>query len=143
MKKVLMIMMVFTVLMSCKTEKKSEVEITPEDKTIVAEEGKTIKQSDGLIAIQGEFIYYADAAVLKTPTQMYGIVINEKMHELDKQAQQYKKEDTDMVPVTIRGRLFKKEPEAEGWDNIIEIKEILKVSEPTPETNDVIKLGSN
>jgi hypothetical protein len=142
MKKIVALLMIFTVLISCKEDKKTEVETAKDDQTIVAEDGKTLKQSDGLIAIQGDFIYYADAAVLKTPTKMYGVVINEKLKELQTQVKAFKKEDTDMVPVTIRGRMFKKEPNEEGWEDRIEIKEILKVSPPNPEANDVIKIGN-
>ncbi|MEH6536676.1 MAG: hypothetical protein V7719_09800 [Psychroserpens sp.] len=144
MKKAVLLFMIFAVTISCKEDKKNDTEATQEDKTIVAEPGKTLKQSDGLIALQGNFIYSEKdkAAVLQTSTQMYGIVIDKKMHELDRQVQQYKTEDTDMVPVTIRGRMFKKDPNVEGWEDIIEIKEILQVSEPNPNENEVIKLGS-
>lgn len=134
--------MMLTVFVSCKEDNKTEVVTSQDDKIIVAEDGKTLKQSDGLIAVQGDFIYYSDAAVLKTPTKMYGVVINEKMQELQDQVKAYKKEDTDMVPVTVRGRMFKKDPNEEGWEDKIEIKEILKVSPPNPEANDVIKIGS-
>jgi uncharacterized Zn ribbon protein len=142
MKKAFLIFIVFAVTLSCKGEKKSEADATTDNQTIVAEDGKTIKQSDGLVAIQGDFIYYEEAAVLKTSTKMYGVILNEKMHELQGQVKAFKKEDTDMVPVTIRGRMFKKNPNEEGWEDKIEIKEILKVSPPNPEANDVIKIGN-
>jgi hypothetical protein len=142
MKKVFLLLSIFAVMLGCKADKKLETEATQDDQTRVAEEGKTLKQSDGLIAIQGEFIYYADAAVLKTSTKMYGVVINEKMEELQNQVKAFKKEDTDMVPVTVRGRLFKKIPNEEGWEDKIDIKEILKVSAPSPDANDIIKIGN-
>lgn len=144
MKKALIIFMMFTVIISCKEDKKTDVEVTKEETPLVAEPGKTLKQSDGLVALKGNFIYSEkdNAAVLQTPTQMYGVVIDDKMHELNKAVQLYINEDTDMVPVTIRGRMFKKEPGTEGWENIIEIKEILKVSKPNPNENEVIKVGS-
>nr|WP_321228874.1 hypothetical protein [uncultured Psychroserpens sp.] len=142
MKKIIALIMIFTVVLSCKEDKKTDVEVTQDNESIVAEDGKTMKQSDGLIAVQGDFIYYADAAVLKTPTKMYGVVINEEMQDLQEQVKAFKKEDTDMVPVTVRGRMFKKDPSEEGWEDRIEIKEILKVSPPNPEANDVIKIGS-
>ncbi|MFD2915197.1 hypothetical protein [Psychroserpens luteus] len=142
MKKIIALIMIFTVVLSCKEDKKTDVEVTQDSESIVAEDGKTMKQSDGLIAVQGDFIYYADAAVLKTPTKMYGVVINEEMQDLQEQVKAFKKEDTDMVPVTVRGRMFKKDPSEEGWEDRIEIKEILKVSPPNPEANDVIKIGS-
>ncbi|MFT5848550.1 MAG: hypothetical protein ACJARX_000954 [Psychroserpens sp.] len=142
MKKVFLLFAIVAVMLSCKDDKGSGIDAIQDDQTITAQEGKTLKQSDGLIAIKGEFIYYADAAVLKTTTKMYGVVIDEKMQELQSQVKAFKKEDTDMIPVTVRGRLFKKSPSEEGWEDKIEIKEILKVSAPSPDANDVIKIGN-
>lgn len=141
MKKAFILFMMITVVFSCKDDKKTPDETSQEANEIVAEEGKTLKQSDGLIAIHGKFLYYADAAVLQTPTEVYAVVIDDKMHELAEQAKLYKKQPEDMVPVTIRGRIFKKNPDEEGWDNKIEIKDILKVSKPTAEDQDVITIG--
>lgn len=141
MTKALVLLMMFTVLMSCKNDKNTQVEPSQETNKVVAEDGKSIKQSDGLIAIHGKFLYYADAAVLQTPTEIYGVVIDEKMQELVAQTKPYKKNPEDMVPVTIRGRMFKKEANEEGWENRIEIKEILKVSEPSATDDDIIKIG--
>lgn len=102
---------------------------------------KTAKQSDGLIMFTGKFIYFADAAVLQTnDNTMYGVVINEKMHELDKLVQKHKKEDTDFVPVAVRGILIPKPDGEEGWPFRIEIKEIIDVYQPNPEEDEVIKL---
>jgi hypothetical protein len=112
------------------------------DETNAKESAKTTKQNDGFIALQGEFIYYADAAVLKTSSKIYGVVIDDVVQELQAQVKAFKKEDTDMIPVTVRGRLFKKAPNEEGWEDKIEIKEILKVSAPSLEANDVIKIGN-
>ena len=101
------------------------------------------KSIDGLTTIAGEFVYFADAAVLQTKTGMYGVIINSKMHELNKLAKQYKTEDTDFVPVTVRGKIMPKEEGTEGWDFNIDIKEIVKVERPNPDNEDVIKLGNN
>jgi len=140
MKKIIAVVLIAFVWMGCKSDPKAEeTNISKEDVENI--DGKTDKQADGLIAVQGKFIYYADAAVLQTPARMFGVVINEKMHELNKQVQDYKNEPTDMVPVTIRGRMFKKPENEEGWEDRLEIIEILKVTPPNPEDNDVIKVG--
>ena len=47
-----------------------------------------------------------------------------------------------MVPVEIRGKISTEEHEKIKWPNKIEIVEILNVFEPKPESNDIIKLGS-
>ncbi|WP_298756010.1 hypothetical protein [uncultured Psychroserpens sp.] len=143
MKKVFILLITLVVFFSCKDGKVAETEMSSEEKPTVAEPGKTLKQSDGLIAIQGDFLYVdADkAAVFKTPTQMYGVVIDDKMNELNEQVKQYKADQYTMVPVTLRVRMIENDVENQ-WKQKIEIKEILKVSKPSPEENDVIKLGS-
>jgi hypothetical protein len=139
MRKLGILLLICTVVIACKLDNKKVVEL---EGTNAKESGKTIKQNDGFITLQGEFIYYADAAVLKTSGKIYGVVIDDVVQELQSQVKAFKKEDTDMIPVTVRGRLFKKAPNEEGWEDKIEIKEILKVSAPSLEANDVIKIGN-
>lgn len=139
MRKLSLLLLILIVVTSCKLDNKKEVDLKETDPV---EDAKTSKQNDGLIAIYGEFIYYADAAVLKTTGKIYGVVVDEVVEELQTRVKAFKKEDTDMIPVTVRGRLFKKAPDEEGWENRIQIKEILKVSAPSLEANDVIKIGN-
>lgn len=124
MKKLLILLLTITTLSSCKNDSKTE--------TIDNEE---------LTLIQGDFVYYADAAVIQTRQDVYGVVIDEKMHELDNQVKPYKVEVTDMVPVEVRGKLIPKPEGEEGWPFKVEIIEIIKVSKPDPNKNDVVKLG--
>ena len=102
---------------------------------------KTISQSDGLTLLKGGFIYYADASVLQTQQQMYGVVIDEKMHELNLMAKNFKNEDTDFVEVEIRGKITPKPKDEEGWDYRVEIKEIVNVK-AVSKSSDVVKLGT-
>ncbi|RLD29886.1 MAG: hypothetical protein DRI75_01890 [Bacteroidetes bacterium] len=136
MKKTILLVFVLSAFISCKNDSKTEKEII----TVEGSE-KTSKQNDGLTLLKGEFIYFADAAVLQTHREVYGVVIDEKMHELNEQIQQYKVAVTDMVPVEIRGKITPKPEGEEGWPFRVEIKEILNVSKPTPQDNDVIKVG--
>ncbi|WP_347923634.1 hypothetical protein [Pontimicrobium sp. SW4] len=139
MKKILLLLAII-VFVSCKNEPKSD-ENTTLEKPDTTE--KTEKQSDGLTLLKGEFIYYADAAVLQTHNEMYGVVIDEKMHELNEQVIKYKTADTDMVPVEIRGKITLKPENEEGWNYRVEIKEILKVSKPNPEGSEIITIGKD
>lgn len=84
--------------------------------------------------ITGEFLYWNNAAVLKTDTEIYGVVIDKKMHELDSRCKPLKKDQYDMIPVTLKA-IIKKNPLPERWEAVIEIKEILSVSKP-PEKED-------
>lgn len=87
----------------------------------------TTKNSN-LAVYKGEFIYTADAAVLKGNDFIYGVTIDEKMHELADRVAPVKKDDFDMVPVVVTGTLKKKDPNAEGWDEVLTIVDIVQVS---------------
>jgi hypothetical protein len=123
MKKIFILLVTVTTLYSCKNDSKTETVDT---------------ENIELTLLTGDFVYYADAAVLQTPTEVYGVVINEKMHELDNQVKSYKQTDTDMVPVEIKGKIIPKPEGEEGWPFRIEIKEIINVSKPNPNKKDII-----
>lgn len=137
MKKILLILITITAFMACKNEAKSE----PQEAATDASQQRTEKQSDGLTLLKGEFIYYADAAVLQTHREMYAVIIDDKMHELDNMAKPFKKEVTDFVQVEIRGKITPKPENEEGWPYRVEIKEILNVK-AAAESSEVVKLGT-
>ena len=85
---------------------------------------------------EGEFIHVADAAVLKGSNFIYGVVLNDISEELAAQVALVKKDDFDMVPVVIKGKLSKKPKDTEGWDEQLTITEIVKVSS-TPSEADI------
>ena len=140
MKKLFFIALTLAALMSCKNDAKSE----QKEGTISSNnDERTEKQSDGLTLLKAEFIYYADATVLQAHNEMYAVIIDEKMHELNEQAIKLKTADTDMVPVEIRGIITPKPENEEGWPYRVEIKEILKVSKPNPEGGEMITIGKD
>jgi len=138
MKNIILIFLISTFVLACKSDKKTE---SKED-AIESKDGKTSKQNDGLTLLKGDFVYYADAAVLQTHAEVYAVVIDAKMHELDNQVRAHKVEATDMVPVEIRGKITPKPADEEGWPFRVEIKEILNVYKPDAKDNNVIKLGN-
>ncbi|WP_199185089.1 hypothetical protein [Aquimarina sp. I32.4] len=81
--------------------------------------------------IRGEFILIDDAAVIKGDNFIYGVIINDATLELAKKIEPLQREEYDMVPVVIKG-IVKPNPE-KGWEEIVEIKEIIGVSAPTSE----------
>lgn len=135
MKKLLILFVISFSLYSCKSEQKDKPVDLKENRN------KSYSQDDGFITVKGEFVYYADAAVLQTKSEIYGVVIDENMHALEKQVKAFKQEDTDMVPVTVRVKKFKKPEDEEGWPYRVEIKEILKVETPNTNKEDVIKVA--
>jgi len=132
MKKLLFIFAVLA-LVSCKdsAKEKDTTEIIQNEK----ETGVDIQ------LLRGEFIYLADAAVLNCGTKIYGVDIDEKMHELAKLVAEKKTSDLDMVPVIIKGVIHPKDTEEEGWEEIVTIKEIVKVLEPVEESAIKIESG--
>lgn len=135
MKKINLMIILALVVIACKNEAKSEVNLEEN-------RAKSYNENDGFVTMKGEFVYYADAAVFQTSNEIYGVVIDDNMHQLEKQVKAFKKEATDMVPVTVRVKKFEKAEGEEGWQYRIEIKEILKVEAPDPNKQDVIKLAN-
>lgn len=128
MRKAFMIISLLAVFfVGCKQDAKKE-EVKETETTKVEE----TKNTDGIVTLKGEFIYIADAAVLKGNDFIYGVELDSMSMKLAEEVKPLKREDFDMVPVMVKAKV-KPNPAKEGWDQIIEIKEILKVSAPTGE----------
>ncbi len=128
MKKTLLILAVLslTVIACNKTEKTEKVT-----------EEIVVTQNDESLTFKGDFIYTNDAAVLKGKDFIYGVKLDEKAKELASKTTPLQREEYDMVPVVIKGNL--KDNPNEGWEQIIEITEIVKVNVPTSELVTKIK----
>ncbi|MBQ4819999.1 hypothetical protein [Aquimarina sp. MMG016] len=96
---------------------------------------------DGAQLIRGEFILIDDAGVIKGKDFIYGVELNELANELDKKSKPLQREEYDMVPVVVKG-IIKPNPK-EGWDEVVEITEIVGVTEPTSELPTKIKSSEN
>lgn len=129
MRKSIFFVFVSIILASCKSDTKSE-------KSEI-----DVRTSDEIVTLKGDFIYYADAAVLQTSNEIYGVVIDKKMEELNELVKPFKNEVTDMVTVTVKASKFEKPKNEEGWQYRLKIEEIIKVEEPNPDKKDVIKIG--
>ncbi len=132
MKRNILIIAAFALLLSCGKNKQAEKakEEAPKE--------ETQSPKDDLVSLSGEFLYLADAAVLKQENQIYGVVLDSMTMQLSKEVNALKRDDFDMVPVTVKAKI-KPNPMKEGWDEVIEIKEIIKVSKPTGESSIKIK----
>ncbi len=131
MKKTLIILVTF-IAFSCKKEASEKI-TTPKETVEVLKEDSSIK------TLEGEFLYYADAAVLKTKTEVYGVVLDAKMQELANQVAPLKKSDTDMVVIVIKGKIVPKDANEEGWPFNIIIKEIIEVKQVAKNDSIIIK----
>jgi hypothetical protein len=138
MKNIYMTLILMLSFLACKNESNTN---SSNSENEISSEKKIANQNDGLTFLKGEFIYYADASVLQTRQQMYGVVIDEKMHELNLMAKNFKNDDTDFVVVEIRGKITPKPKDEEGWNYRVEIKEIVNVKAAS-KNSDVVKLGT-
>jgi len=136
MKNVFFIVFALIALSGCKNETKVE----DKNNEVISSE-QTEANTEALTVIKGVFIYYDDAAVLQTTSNVYAVVVNDKMHELNAEVQKYKTEITDMVPVEVRGTIIPKPENEPGWDFRVDIKEIITVSKPNPEDGEMITIG--
>lgn len=92
--------------------------------------------------LRGEFIYIADAAVLKGDDFIYGVELGPMVDSLAKKVAVLKREEYDMVPVVIMG-IVKPNPEKEGWEEVVQITEIMGVTRPTGELATKIKANDS
>ena len=126
--KKLVLIMCLTAFIACKTDKK---EVSSD----------SIEEAVAYQVLKGDYLYYTDAAILQTPTEVYGVVLDDEAIALDKKVKPYKVLDTDMVPVEVKGEIIPKSEGEEGWPFKVKIVEILNVTKPAPEKKDVITLG--
>ena len=95
------------------------------------------KKRDSNQQFYGEFLYLADAAVLNTGTEIYGVIVDEKMHELHDLCSSLKRDEYDMIPVYVKGKIEHKNPDEEGWEKRITITTIDSLVNPTD--NSILK----
>lgn len=120
MKKVFVLFVALLAMSSCKNKEENK---EPIDESL-------------LVEIKAEYIYYADAAVLKGTNFIYGVTLDEKAEELAEKIAPVKIDEYDMVPVVVKGIVTPKPEGQEGWDEVFTIVEIVSVSE-TPSKPDV------
>lgn len=98
---------------------------------ISCKNGNNASGNEEASLIRGEFILINDAGVIKGDDFIYGVVLNDLAHQLNDKIKPLQREEYDMVPVVING-IIKKNKE-EGWPEVVEITEIIGVTEPTSE----------
>ena len=84
-------------------------------------------KNNDLIILSGDYVFYNNAAVLQTNKNVYGIVINEKVNELNQRLTSIKKDEFDFIPVILKGKLQNKKEDEEGWSVKLEITEIVEI----------------
>ncbi|MBO2543351.1 hypothetical protein J0871_02880 [Salegentibacter sp. BDJ18] len=118
MKKFLLILSLAFTAFSCQDEGRQDLMNQPEAE----------KVPDSIQTLTGEFIYAGDAAILRGSDFVYGVTIDSMSKVLAEQIQPFQKEEFDMVPVKVKGKIVPN-PRQEGWDENIEIREIIEILE--------------
>ena len=93
---------------------------------IVSNEVDETKNNDQII-LSGDYVFYNNAAVLQTNKKVYGIIINEKVNELNQKLSSIKNDEYDFIPVILKGNLQNKNEDEEGWPVKLEITEIVEI----------------
>src|SRR5690554_5797818 len=87
---------------------------------------------DSIPTLRGEFMLLADQAVLKGEGFIYGVTIDSLAQELARRVEPLKENDFDMVPVVIKAKVSNNFGR-QGWDEVVEIREILEIPDETLE----------
>ena len=121
--KIILLVFAMTVL-GCKNNSKNNNETT-----------------DNTEIISGNYIFFDDAAVLQNDVEIYGVILNDVVKELNKKAALLKTSETDMVSLEVKGIVSTKDDPKILWEKKLEIIEIINVS-AAKETENILKLGT-
>lgn len=100
-----------------------------EAKDEVVEEQVAEVENDSIRRIEGEFIYLADAAVIKGKDFIYGVELDSLSLDLAQRVAPLKQDEFDMIPVVVIAKVIPN-PGREGWDEILQIQEVVDISNP-------------
>lgn len=118
MKRFVGVILLVSVLFSCQNEDRKELLQQPEVNEV----------PDSLKVLTGDFVYGADAAVIRGEDFVYGVTIDSMSTLLSQKVAPFKSGDFDMIPVTVKARIYPN-PSQEGWDEVIEVREIIEIPE--------------
>lgn len=126
MKKFLLILSVLISAIACQDEGRQEL-MNPIE---------TEAEQDSIPTLTGEIIFVGDAAVFRGDSFVYGVKIDSTSQALAEQVKPYQKEEFDMVAVKLKGKIVPSSSQ-EGWDEDIEIREIIKILESEEDTEEI------
>ena len=81
---------------------------------------------DSIPTITGEFIFLADAAVLKGKDFIYGVQIDSLSQKLADTVAPLKRDEFEMIEVTVKAKIIQN-PGQTGWEELAQIREILEI----------------
>lgn len=130
MKKIFGILVFLLALTSCQDDGRKELMNQKQEK----------KVPDSIQVLKGDFVFGADAAVIRGNGFVYGVTIDSMSQKLADEVAPLKSDDFEMIPVTVKAKIVPN-PEQEGWKEVIEIQEIMEV--PKVKESDSINKKEN
>lgn len=97
-----------------------------DEKPKVQEKTPEVTEQDTIPTITGNFIFADNVALLRGKDFVYNVEIDSLSRKLATQVAPYKKEDFEMIPVKVKGKI-KDSPREEGIKENIELREIIAV----------------
>ncbi|APU67946.1 hypothetical protein [Christiangramia flava] len=126
MKKIFGLLLSLMMLVACQDDGRKELMSQP----------KQEKLPDSIQVLKGEFVYGADAAVIRGENFVYGVTLDSMSKKLAEEIAPLKSDDFEMVPVTVKAKIVPN-PEQEGWKEVIEIQQILEIPESISEKDTI------
>lgn len=126
MKKIILLLMLSAAVFSCKNSEEKKVEETTTE---------NVENAENLKAYKGDFIDSNGSLVLMGSNFIYGVKRDALSESLSKQVAAVKKNDTDMVGVIVRGVVSKNTDNDSEWEEIITIKDIMRVNDKPSEVD--------
>ncbi|MEO2063357.1 MAG: hypothetical protein ABGW97_10270 [Christiangramia sp.] len=126
MKKIFGLLLSLMMLVACQDDGRKELMSQP----------KQEKLPDSIQVLKGDFVYGADAAVIRGENFVYGVTLDSMSKKLAEEIAPLKSDDFGMVPVTVKAKIVPN-PEQEGWKEVIEIQQILKIPESISEKDTI------
>ena len=118
MKKLFGMLMLSLLSFSCQDEGRGEL----------MDQRKTEKVPDSIQLLEGEFIYSEEAAVMRGDDFVYGVTLDSMSRVLSERIAPLKSDDFEMIPVKVKAQI-RPNPRQNGWEEMIEILEIVEVPE--------------
>lgn len=105
-----------------------------EDTPAHEDETQAREAVDSIPTLKGEFIYLQDEAVLRGADFIYGVEIDSISKKLADSIESLKKDDFHMIPIEVKAKIIRN-PRRDGWNELIQIREILKISQNESEAD--------
>ena len=106
------------------------------DEQMQSTEPEAVK--DSIPTLSGQFIFLSNEAILKGEDFIYGVTIDSMALDLAEKVKPYKTENFDMVPVSIKAKIVPNNTRS-GWDSLVEIREVLRVSDKKMASEEALK----